>query len=127
MLQETRAHQGGAIMTDLNRASGFKESAQRIEEVLEVVRAEIGPTAKETDWAGLARHIATGAAETKGLAFQLAKSQDGDGDDALLSVFILRQLEICLAFISKLSDLTESLQKRLEHMESELAELQSRQ
>lgn len=114
-------------MTDLNRASGFKESAQRIEEVLEVVRAEIGPTAKETDWAGLARHIATGAAETKVLAFQLARSQEAEEGDALVSVFILRQLEICLTFISKLSHQTESLQKRLEHMESELAELRSRQ
>jgi hypothetical protein len=107
-------------MTYLNRAGEFKESAQRIEQVLEVVRAEMGQTTKETDWAGLARHIATGAAETKELAFQLAKSQDGDGDDALLSVFILRQLEICMTFISKLSDLTESLQERLEHIEGNL-------
>jgi hypothetical protein len=110
-------------MTDINRASGFKESAQRIERVLEVVRAEMGKTTRETDWGGLARHFAIGAAETRELARELVASRDDDENSALVIVFMLRQLEICLAFISKLSDQIAFLQERLELTESDLAAL----
>ncbi len=110
-------------MTDINRASGIKESAQRIERVLEVVRAEMGKTTRETDWAGLAQHFATGAAETKELARELADSQDDGANNALINVFMLRQLEISLAFISRLSDQIAFLQERLELTESDLAAL----
>jgi hypothetical protein len=57
------------------------------------------------DWTGLARHFATGAAETRELALELASSsQDGEENNSLMYVFMLRQLEISLAFISKLSE-----------------------
>ncbi|HZA22677.1 MAG TPA: hypothetical protein VFA32_08755 [Dehalococcoidia bacterium] len=114
-------------MMDVNRAEGFKESAQRVEQVLEVVRAEMGKTAKETDWAGLARHFATGAAETKELALELASSQDADENNSLIHIFMLRQLEISLTFISKLSGQISLLQERVELMESDLAALKRSQ
>jgi hypothetical protein len=63
-------------MAALSRTEGFEASAQRIERVLEVVRGEMGKTAKETDWAGLAGRLATGAAETKALALELAGSEN---------------------------------------------------
>jgi hypothetical protein len=110
-------------MTDLNRAKGFRESAQRIEQVVEVVRAEMSKMTKETDWVGLAQHFATGAAETKELALELAGSQDTDENNSFIYVFMLRQLEISLIFISKLSDQIALLQERLELMESDLAAL----
>ena len=108
---------------EANRAEGFRESARRTEQVVEVLRTEMGKMTKETDWAGLAQHFATGAAETKKLALELADPQDIDENTSLIHVFTLRQLEISLTFISKLSDQIALLQERLELMESDLAAL----
>lgn len=112
-------------MNDTARTKGFEESAQRIEQVLEVMRDEIANAGTETDWAGLSRQFATGAEETRELALKLGSLQRSNESDALIHTFMLRQLEISLAFISKLSNQVVALQEGLASLESELDRLKN--
>lgn len=108
------------MVEEARRAIGLKESAEHIEQAVEVVRAELGKMEMETDWPGLSRHFATGAEATKELARELAESQASAQGDALVSLFMLRQIEVSMSFIARLSNQMATLHQRLDRMEKEI-------
>lgn len=107
-------------MENTKRAAGLKESAEHIEHVLQIVRTELGKTEKDTDWQGLSRHFASGAEETKRLAEELAASQEADHEYSLLTLFMLRQIEISISFIANLSEQIAFLHNRMEQFEKDV-------
>jgi len=98
------------------------ESAARLERVVEAARSELGRAERDTNWRGLTENFAYGAEETNTLARAMAESQaqGGENGDALVHAFILRQLEITMGFLSKLSEAMVNMQDRLERVEREV-------
>jgi hypothetical protein len=101
----------------MTNMEGLKESAARIERVLEAARTELGKADADTNWQGLTQNFQWGAEETNNFARQLAQSQDSDHSDALVHAFILRQLEITMGFLARLSEAVVTMQERMERME----------
>jgi len=105
-------------MANGHRPVALMMSAERLEKALEVVRSELGKAEKEAHWAGLSRHLATGAERTREFAAKLGESQSLDPNDTLIHVFTLRQLEITMSLISRLSGQMAEVQARLDHLEA---------
>ena len=110
----------------MTKIEGLQESAARLERVMEAARSELGRPATDTNWQGLCQNFASTAEETQNLAQELAKSQEqGDAESALLHAFTLRQLEITMNFLSKLSAAMVSMEERLDKMEEEVSTMAS--
>lgn len=96
--------------------SGIEVSARRIEDVIEEIRAEIGKL--EATRPGLSNRTQGRELENEKFTRDVASSQ-GEGDP-LMSLFVLRQLEIALAFISRLSGEVSELNERVAKLQRQL-------
>ena len=106
----------------MERLSALRESTERIEKAVEVVRSEIGRVEKGTEWEGLSGRPDTGTQRTRDLAREMAESQGAEEHGSLIHLFTLRQLEIALGLISELSSHIVVLHERLEQIEKNMGQ-----
>jgi hypothetical protein len=96
--------------------SGIEVSARRIEEVIEEIRAEIGRL--EASRPGLSNRAHVSEPENEDFTREVASAQ-GEGDP-MMNLFVLRQIEVTLAFISRLSGEGSNLNERVSRLQRQL-------